>query len=251
MTDARPHRDLIVALAGLALLLVFEASGADMALARLYGDTHGFALRDHWFTRSLLHDGGRLTSALALACTLAWAAFGDARVMARRRRAAWVAVLLACLLAVPALKRVSLTSCPWDLADFGGSADYVPHWLLAVADGGPGHCFPSGHAVAAFAFLPLYFQWRGRRPRLARSLLGLTLAAGTLFGWAQLARGAHFASHTLWSAWLCWCLGALAARRLGRDDQASSRLSISRVRPSLAAASATSGWPSDGAPRSR
>jgi membrane-associated PAP2 superfamily phosphatase len=35
--------------------------------------------------------------------------------------------------------------------------------------------------------------------------------AGALFGWAQLARGAHFASHTMWSAWLCWTLCAVAA----------------------------------------
>jgi membrane-associated PAP2 superfamily phosphatase len=28
-------------------------------------------------------------------------------------------------------------------------------------------------------------------------------------------RGAHFPSHTLWSAWLCWTLGAIAARVLG------------------------------------
>ena len=33
----------------------------------------------------------------------------------------------------------------------------------------------------------------------------------------QLARGAHFASHTLWSAWLCWT-GALLM--LGRQPVA-------------------------------
>jgi membrane-associated PAP2 superfamily phosphatase len=125
---------------------------------------------------------------------------------------------------VPALKRLSHTSCPWDLAVFGGSAPYVPHRTFALVDGGPGHCFPSGHAVAAFAFLPLYFQWRAHRPALARWILGSVLIAGALFGWAQLARGAHFPSHTLWSAWLCWVIGCVAALVLDRRDaQLASR----------------------------
>jgi membrane-associated PAP2 superfamily phosphatase len=47
-------------------------------------------------------------------------------------------------------------------------------------------------------------------------LLTAILVLGALFGWAQLARGAHFASHTLWSAWLCWIVGAATARWL--DD---------------------------------
>jgi membrane-associated PAP2 superfamily phosphatase len=217
--DARHRRrtrraDLVLALTGLVLLVCFEASGADLALARLYGDASGFALREHWLTRGLLHDGGRLAATLALLVCLAWTVAGDARAMPRGQRAAWYGVLLACLVAVPALKQFSHSSCPWDLDAFGGAAAYVPHWRLGSADGGPGRCFPSGHAVAAFGFLPLWFQWRERRPRLARALLAAVLTAGALFGWAQMARGAHFASHTLWSAWLCWSIGALAARAL-------------------------------------
>jgi membrane-associated PAP2 superfamily phosphatase len=87
----------------------------------------------------------------------------------------------------------------------------VPHWLPGVADGGPGHCFPSGHAVAAFAFFGLYFLWRPHRPRLAAATAAATLIIGLAFGWAQLARGAHYLSHTLWSAWLCWAVNYAAA----------------------------------------
>lgn len=213
--DDTRRSDLLPALAALALLLWWEASGLDMALARWYGDAGGFALRRQWWLQRVLHDGGRVLAGLALAACVVWALRGDPCAMARRLRAAWIGVVLLCLVAVPGLKRLSRTSCPWDLEAFGGSAAYVPHWLLGVVDGGPGHCFPSGHAVAAFAFLPLYFQWRGTHPRRAWTLLGVTVAVGALFGWAQLARGAHFPSHTLWSAWLCWTIGALAARALG------------------------------------
>jgi membrane-associated PAP2 superfamily phosphatase len=124
----------------------------------------------------------------------------------RAQRRHWFLATLLGLLAVPGLKRISSTSCPWDLAEFGGSVPYVPHWLLSVSDGGPGHCFPSGHAVAAFAFLSLWFLLRDSRPRLARGCLAAVLVVGSLFGLAQLARGAHFPSHTLWSAWCCWAV---------------------------------------------
>jgi membrane-associated PAP2 superfamily phosphatase len=245
-----PRRDLLITLAALALLLCWEASGWDLVLAGVYADVHGFALRDHWFYSQVVHKGGRVVSGVVLAAVLGWALFGNARAMARRLRLAWAGVVLLCLLAVPALKRFSSTSCPWDIDDFGGKFDFVPHWMLGVSDGGPGHCFPSGHAVAAFAFLPLYFQWRRTRPRAALAMLAATLAVGLLFGWAQLARGAHFPSHTMWSAWLCWAIGAVAARALDRD-QPISTLSINRVLPSLAAASATSGSPADDAAKSR
>jgi membrane-associated PAP2 superfamily phosphatase len=203
-------KDLALALALLALLLCWEASGLDLVIAGWYGNAQGFALREAWITRDLLHDGGRQLAGAALAVCVAAAWWGGRD--GRARRFAWVGVVLACLVTVPALKRLSGTSCPWDLAEFGGSVAYVPHWLLTVLDGGPGHCFPSGHAVAAFAFLPLYFQWRGPKPRQARLILVTVLAAGAVFGWAQLARGAHFPSHTLWSAWICWAIGAAAAR---------------------------------------
>lgn len=214
-SDRWLHGAFVAAGLGLAALLLWEYSGRDLWLAHLYGDASGFAWRDAWATRTLLHDGGRWLSVLLLA-GVALDARGTAQgAPSLRDRLYWLAVIVASLLLVPALKRFSLTSCPWDLAEFGGAAAYVPHWLPGVADGGPGHCFPSGHAVAAFAFFGLYFLWRPHRPRLARASLVATLVVGAAFGWAQLARGAHFASHTLWSAWMCWTVqsGAAAVRR--------------------------------------
>ena len=211
--------DLAVTLATLAALLAWDASGADLAVTRLWAgaDGSGFALRDSLWTATLLHDGGRLAAwALLLALVVAAVrapavATSTPTVPGRAERWRWLAVMLLCVLAVPLLKRHSVTSCPWDLAEFGGTATYVSHWAFGQHDGGPGHCFPSGHAVAAFAFFGLYFQWRSHDVRRAQRWLAVVLGAGLLFGAAQLLRGAHYPSHTLWSAWLCWALNAAAA----------------------------------------
>lgn len=91
---------------------------------------------------------------------------------------------------------------------FGRSAQYLSHWRWpGTGDGGSGHCFPAGHASAGFSFVSGWFAFRraGQR-RLAGRWLGAALAAGLLLGLAQQARGAHFMSHTLWSAWLCWAV---------------------------------------------
>ena len=53
------RRGWLVALAGLAALLLWDTAGWDLTVVRLFADAHGFALRDHWLTSGLLHQGGR------------------------------------------------------------------------------------------------------------------------------------------------------------------------------------------------
>ena len=223
---ATARQDLAITLATLAALLAWDASGADLAVTRLFASARGFALRDSVWTATLLHDGGRLLAWMLLVAMVV-AALRAPRgrppaLPGRAERWRWLGVTLLCLLVVPLLKRLSSTSCPWDLAEFGGTARYVSHWAYGQFDGGPGHCFPSGHAVAAFAFFGLYFQWRGHDARRARRWLALVLGAGLLFGVAQLARGAHHISHTLWSAWVCWALSAAAAAAFRHRAAASA-----------------------------
>jgi len=213
------RRDLLLALAALATLLAWDFSGGDLAAARLFGDAQGFAAREAWWASRLLHDGGRIAAWVLLAAlvagTLRTPRHAPAGVPSRGERWRWIGVMLLCVVAVPAIKRFSATSCPWDLAEFGGVARYVSHWRLGLADGGGGHCFPSGHAVAAFAFFGLYFLWRDHDAQRARAWLAAVVVVGLLFGTAQLARGAHYPSHTLWSAWLCWTLCTLATPFIG------------------------------------
>lgn len=207
------RRDLIVVLLGLLALGLWEFSGLDLPLERLYGTSSGFAWRDHWLTAGLLHDGTRLLGWVLFALLVCNVArpLGLMRELARRERLWWVLTTLLCVALIPLLKRGSATSCPWSLVEFGGGlGHYVPHWLLQVRDGGPGGCFPSGHASTAFALLPGWFALRAVAPRAARMLLGGVLLVGGLLAWVQMMRGAHFLSHSLWTAWICFSVSAMS-----------------------------------------
>lgn len=215
--------DLLIAGLALLLLLAWDLSGLDLATARQFGGSDGFAWRDHFLTSRVMHDGGRWLGFAVLAVMVANVGWPLWPGPSRRQRLVGMGSTVLCLLAIPALKQVSPTSCPWDLSEFGGIAQHVSHWRFGVSDGGPGRCFPSGHAIAAFAFFGGYFMLRERHPRAARTWLAGVLVLGAAFGVAQLARGAHYPSHTLWSGWLCWVLSALSAAWGGRATGAPAR----------------------------
>ncbi|MBI5277173.1 MAG: phosphatase PAP2 family protein [Burkholderiales bacterium] len=196
----------------LAMLLAWDASGLDIVLAQAAGTPQGFPLRDHWLLAGPLHNGARwLAWALALAlCLGAWWPVGAlARLEpARRLQLAVTTVVAAAFIA--SLKSFSVTSCPWDLQDFGGTARYLSHWSL-LADGGAGRCFPAGHASSGFAFLGGWFAWRDSDSVMAAAWLAAAVLAGLGLGLVQQWRGAHFMSHTLWTGWLCWCVAYAAS----------------------------------------
>jgi len=236
-TPARPadllRADLRVVLLSLAVLLAWDLSGLDFTLTAWFGNAHGFAWRDRWLTATLLHDAARYPAWALFGVLLVgiWKPLPFARALSRRERVWWVSTTLACVVLIPLLKRNSATSCPWDLARFGGDVlDYVPHWQFWKRDGGPGRCFPSGHASTAFSFLAGWFALRRAAPVAARRWLAVTLACGGLFAWVQVMRGAHYLSHSLWTAWACWtvCVLAVHAARLRRAVPAAVGLGAAK-----------------------
>ncbi|MGJ7489659.1 phosphatase PAP2 family protein [Variovorax sp. ZT4R33] len=199
---------LFTALA-LLLILLWDAGGLDLPMARLAGSAGGFALRDDAALVLWLHEVPRLLSWACVALLLVavrWP-FGLLRGLTSRERFQLALTVLVSVFAVSLLKSSSRTSCPWDLAEFGGTAHYVSHWAWRVRDGGPGHCFPAGHASAAFAYLGGWFVLRRTMPRAAGAWLAIAALLGLVLGLAQQWRGAHYMSHTLWTAWLCWTVG--------------------------------------------
>ena len=173
---------------------MFQVAALDGAASALFYDraARQFPLRDAWSLAVLGHDALKWTMlAVWMACA-AWKPL---------RRGALL--MLAAALAVTVLKQSSPYSCPWDLIDWGGAA----------APPGPGRCLPAGHPVNGFMLFGLYFALRDSRPRAARAALVAAWAVGLAAGAVQVARGAHFASHVLWTAWVAWAV-TLAADAL-------------------------------------
>jgi membrane-associated PAP2 superfamily phosphatase len=140
-----------------------------------------------------------------------WRPLGVLRRLDRRSRITLLVSTIVCLVIVATLKRASALHCPWGLAIFGGA---FPHLRLfdAVPPGWVrGGCFPAGHALSAFAYIGGFFAFRAVAPRIAWYWLAVVVAAGVFAGIAQQLRGAHFLSHTLWTAWLCWTIAATTA----------------------------------------
>ena len=202
----------------LALVLLWDLSGWDLVVMHWFGSPQGFALKENWWLSAILHTRGQQLAVLAYLFLLAmvFRPIGFFRSCTRRERAASLLAITASLLAVSLLKRISLTSCPWDLQVFGGLAHHVSHWHLGVADGGGGRCFPSGHASSALAFMaasfPALFSPDAARHRHGRMWLWLIVLLGLVFGVTQTVRGAHYPSHTFWTAWICWTSGWLTYR---------------------------------------
>ena len=180
------------------------------ASRRLFGDASGFRLarplagrrrasrrREMGRVGGLRRAGGQRLAAAAVrargAASMRGVVAGDD---ARLRRSS-----------IPLLKRVSLTSCPWSLAEFGGAARPVSHWAWGVADGGAGTVLP-GRACDGRLLLPArLFRPSPRRAR-ARRARGCSACSSPVPCWAsvQVVRGAHYVSHSLWTGWLCWAL---------------------------------------------
>jgi membrane-associated PAP2 superfamily phosphatase len=209
MTRFPSFRLGVATLLALAALLAWDASGWDLLVARMTGTPMGFPWRDNPFLVEVMHKGARDLSwvlVIILFGAIRWP-FGILRRLSGHDRVQLALTVLVSVLAVTLFKHVSNTSCPWELKEFGGVARYASHWSWGVSDGGSGGCFPAGHASAAFAYVGGYFVLRRVSARAAGIWLGVAMVAGLVLGVSQQMRGAHYMSHTLWTAWVCWVVG--------------------------------------------
>lgn len=218
---------MLATLALLAVVLLWDATGLDLTVMHLWGSDQGFALRDHPVISKILHTRAQQAAMVlfVLLWLLVWLPMGPWRQLSRRQRLAAALGVTASVLTVNVLKHTSLTSCPWELRVFGGVAEHVSHWAWGVPDQGSGKCFPGGHASSAFGFiaacLPFALSGQPGLRRLGWRLLMVVVLMGLMFGLIQTVRGAHYPSHTLWTAWVCWTVGLTAYGLLSQRATAS------------------------------
>jgi membrane-associated PAP2 superfamily phosphatase len=191
---------------------IFATTFSDIAIARtmFFDPAHMRWIGDgSWWVNDFLHSGGRwLIRGLAAAAAALWiASWMQGNLGALRRPAAYFVVAAALSIGtVGLLKLITNVDCPWDLSQFGGRFPFVELFADRPDTLRQGHCFPAAHASSGYALFALYFAFRERSWVMAKLGLALGGTVGLIFGLAQQSRGAHFASHDVWSAFLVWVI---------------------------------------------
>jgi len=120
-------------------------------------------------------------------------------------------------------KSVSNVFCPSELQRYGGDVPYVRVFQAYSPEQKPnrrGRCFPAGHASGGFALMSTAVLACMRRGQVRGVLIGF--AAGTVMGAYQMLKGAHFLSHTVTTALLCWLVvlfWVALAQKIERDKE--------------------------------
>nr|WP_082708475.1 phosphatase PAP2 family protein [Marinobacterium profundum] len=204
---------LVLFLLGVALLEIWEL---DLKLGDLLYRLEGqqWALREHWITAGIIHNGGRLLSFGLLFITLLGWGLSWIRPSLRHWRPGLsylISAVLCSVLLVNIAKRLTGLDCPWSLQRYGADRIYHSLFSLDPATASGGSCFPAGHASAGYAWVALYFlalhhfSDSSAPSRCYRHLALLPgLGLGLIFGISQQLRGAHFISHDLWTLAICW-----------------------------------------------
>lgn len=231
-----PAAQALLLLIGAAVLfLVSEHTRLDLEIARrLYDPELGrFPLRHQWLLDTVLYHGMKQASSVAVAgalyfCYLGWK--GELAWLPRRNAVLAALGMLLIPLGTTLLKGLTHRYCPWDLADFGGFAPYLPLFAAAPEGIKAGACFPAGHASAGYLWIVWGIALRPAGARLARLGLLAGLGLGSLMGLARMIQGAHFLSHTLWSLWFAWAL-SLGLAILLKAELGLGRLAPQRLQP--------------------
>jgi membrane-associated PAP2 superfamily phosphatase len=191
----------------MAFLLSPYAHTLDIAVSLHYFDTDArvFPLRYDFWLDKVFHNGPKLliyaTFMTIIGCFIL--AHRQTWPPLDRRQLLWLLIAFI----VPSMliafgKNHTTPLCPYDMLEFGGRHEARPfHWVISASQSG--HCFPAGHPSIGFSFLALAYFYYLKLGRTNAKVLLWSLASlllGVFLGWIQIARGAHFVSHVLWTA---------------------------------------------------
>ncbi len=217
----------LIALA--AVVAVFETTALDLWVQDHFYDFQAHAWlvddRDIW-GRIFFYKGPKIllvifgVSLLVLALGRTRWRKRLSRPPVRRRDLLTVVAVLATAPALIALgKATTNVHFPSQVRRYDGAVPYVHTFEAYPENDRPekaGKGFPAGHASGGFALLSLAGLARTRRGRWFGLLVGLS--AGTLMGGYQMLKGAHYLSHTLVTALVCWLVFLGWRRVFGAED---------------------------------
>lgn len=135
--------------------------------------------------------------------SLLWNKLSSRKIFSQDRALALVvflAVLALYPLFINLLKDLMRQPCPRNLVEFGGSVDEsLWSYMLAHRDL---RCFPGAHAAAPFSLLSFNYFFSDKYNRALYLICVLPLAM--IVAMYQVARGVHFVSDTLFTAFCAW-----------------------------------------------
>lgn len=227
-------RTLWPALAALVgLFLLFEFTSIDLWIQDWFYDfsAKAWLVDDRAPLPRLFFYTGPKALIIVLAVALIVLAFGPERWRARwpvpgtRRVDLWVAI--ATLASAPGLIAVSKATtnvfCPREIQRYGGPVPYIRVMEICSPDERPkrrGRCFPAGHASGGFALFALAGLGTTRRGRIIGASIGF--GVGGAMGVYQMAKGAHYLSHTVITVFVCWIIFLLWRRVLRATGPAAT-----------------------------
>jgi membrane-associated PAP2 superfamily phosphatase len=194
----------------LLLFMLTYGTGLDFSLASWLYQLEGnhWFLQHHWLTETLLHQYARqLNEILLLTLITLWVWRWIIRKDRSPQQTALGVLVLSLLVSfatVALLKHQLPMECPWDLYPFGGQYAFWGLFDHRPATMTPHQCFPAGHSSIGFAWLALYYYWREVKPQQKQRGLWIGLSLGLVLGLVQQLRGAHFISHDIATAAICW-----------------------------------------------
>ncbi len=194
----------------IVLLLIFPPNALDLAIShQFYSAELGFIGKHSYWLENILHDRAKqavITLVVFALLGLIASFFFKAWTWLRLPLGYIVLSVSICTAVIAPLKVVTGVQCPWDLTEFGGTETYSPLLSSRVPTTHPGKCWPAGHPSSGFVFFAVYFLFRDRRPGLAKAALAFAFILGSVLSLGRIMQGAHFLSHTLWTALFDWLI---------------------------------------------
>lgn len=203
---------LIPFLVFILLAVLFGLTDVDLIVSDIFYDfrTASWPARNAWWAEHLIHRGGRkLILGIAIGSLALWGlSFFTEKLLSWRRAFLYLVLAIGLGTGLVALGKATINRhCPWDYDHYGGPVPYVGLFGPSPLGCAKGNCFPAGHASGGFSLMSSYFIFYGRNRRASWGSLALGILLGLLFGFAQVARGAHFVSHNICTAAICWFSG--------------------------------------------
>ncbi len=238
---------ILLFVSAVLLTLLNQYTDVDLWFADLHFDRehHRFPWQHTWFSVTLMHGyvksvlvwsgfliiAGALLDLVLTSCRL------PTLPLSPLRRAQLRILALSALLEprlVKTIKDYNYLQCPWSVDRYTGSEP-----LLRILDAVPSgmqvsDCFPAGHASVGMWLVAIAVLWlpHERRKALYAGLAGLSV--GLVLGWVQQMRGAHFITHTLWTAWIAVAVAVVLVAAFSRQLRTAAADELTACAPSPA-----------------